>query len=181
MLLFFLLRLPQPQGDKEDFSEYEGPAMDRSTLGNLLADAWHTFICEVELLQNQKMLLCQENCTHQKEKEMCLFMIRIKGKQSFMAFVHEHPQHCWNCVKVKLDVEMLRGWRGSPDQRRWKQELQNTTYIGCTYNMYIGCVKLGGFSTPVAGTGVCHRQRNVRGRGGDGCRLWSPQANRLIF
>lgn len=66
---FFLLRLPQPQGDKEDFSEYEGAAMDRSTLGNLLANAWHTFICEVELLQNQKMLLCQENSTHQKKKK----------------------------------------------------------------------------------------------------------------
>lgn len=35
--------------------------MDRSTLGNLLADAWYTFVCEVELLQNEKMLQTQEN------------------------------------------------------------------------------------------------------------------------
>jgi len=35
--------------------------MDRSALGNLLVDAWYTFVCEVELLKNQKMLQSQEN------------------------------------------------------------------------------------------------------------------------
>lgn len=63
--------------------------MDRSALGNLLADAWYTFVCEVELLQSESATKPRKQC--KPEGKMGLSMIRFKGKQSLMSFVCEHP------------------------------------------------------------------------------------------
>lgn len=82
------LKTSQPQGGEGGFLGMWNPAMDRSALGNLLAEAVH-FICEVELLQNQKMLQSQENSVSQKQK--CASVTRIRRKQWLMYFGCENP------------------------------------------------------------------------------------------
>lgn len=71
------------------------------------------FVCEVELLQNQKILQSQENSVSQKQK--WVFVTRIRKKQWFMSFASEDPNfagtvwreraECRNAERMEKQLE----------------------------------------------------------------------------